>query len=385
MGKSSPTPDNSAVIAAQASSQAAQDEYQLGQQNLAFEQQQWATDQPLITQVANADIAAQNQQNAFSQVQENAYENTYLPLEQAYAQQAQNYDTPAQETLNAGAAEGAVASQFNGMRQSAMQQLEGYGVDPTSTRFAALDIGTGAQQGAAEAAAGTSAIQQTKALGMNYEQNAINTGLGVASGSVNSTNSATGAGSGSSSSTIGGLNSATNAMTAPTSWYNSGANNMNVYANAVNGFNYAQNQAAQISNQSMMGMGSLFGGLMGMIPGFEDGGPVSEAVPVSGSMQPGVIASATPGGAVPTQASPTQGKAIDDVPARLTAGEFVVPKDVVNWFGQKHFVDTIDKARKGQQQLGQRQDIGGEPAQAIPASPTFVSRPQPQAIPVGLH
>ncbi len=49
---------------------------------------------------------------------------------------------------------------------------------------------------------------------------------------------------------------------------------------------------------------------------------------------------------MPVQASPSQGMATDDVPARLNAGEFVVPKDVAAWKGHEFFQKLIDQSRK---------------------------------------
>jgi hypothetical protein len=68
----------------------------------------------------------------------------------------------------------------------------------------------------------------------------------------------------------------------------------------------------------------------------------------------------------------------DDVPAMLTANEFVIPKDVALWKGHEFFARQIDAARKGQEQFNQRDDVGGEPTGAIPMQPTFVSRPGAQ-------
>jgi hypothetical protein len=84
---------------------------------------------------------------------------------------------------------------------------------------------------------------------------------------------------------------------------------------------------------------------------------------------------ATTGGTVPVHASPSMGAATDDVPAMLTANEFVIPKDVATWVGHKALAGQIDKARQEQQQFAGRNDIGGEPTHAIPQHPTFVSRP----------
>jgi hypothetical protein len=122
--------------------------------------------------------------------------------------------------------------------------------------------------------------------------------------------------------------------------------------------------------------------------GYEEGGMVS---PPGSSMPVGMYArgnivqgpmipprGGTPGGFVPPQMSPSQGQTDDDVDAKLTAGEFVMPKDVVNWEGQKKFVGMIDNARKQKAILDARGDIGGEPAGpgARPSpNPAFVSRP----------
>ena len=90
---------------------------------------------------------------------------------------------------------------------------------------------------------------------------------------------------------------------------------------------------------------------------------------------PAMPTDATPGGGVPAYASPSNGQQTDDVPALLTANEFVIPKDVATWKGHEYFAKQIDAARRGQQQFASRDDIGGEPAPAIPQQPTFVSRP----------
>jgi hypothetical protein len=65
----------------------------------------------------------------------------------------------------------------------------------------------------------------------------------------------------------------------------------------------------------------------------------------------------------------------DDVPAMLTAHEFVIPKDVAVWVGHKALAGQIDKARQEQATFAGRDDVGGEPTNAIPQKPTFVSRP----------
>ena len=69
---------------------------------------------------------------------------------------------------------------------------------------------------------------------------------------------------------------------------------------------------------------------------------------------------------MPAEASPSGGAIPDDVPAtvdgqmpaNLNSGEFVVPKDVVGWLGEKGMQQLIMKARK--EMTGQN---GERPAQ----------------------
>jgi hypothetical protein len=77
-------------------------------------------------------------------------------------------------------------------------------------------------------------------------------------------------------------------------------------------------------------------------------------------------------------ASPTGGKAVDDVPARLTVGEFVIPKDVAAWKGQEHFQKLIDSSRKAAAQATAKPKVGP----AVGGPPAVVSRPQQGAIPM---
>jgi hypothetical protein len=156
----------------------------------------WSQNAPLMKSIETGDLALQKQEASFSKEQQDQYTNTYMPLEKTYATQAQNWASPTQLAQNVGEAEGAVNSQSDAGRNASMQQLESYGVDPTSTRYAALDIGSRTQQAASAAAAGTGAFQQTKLQQLGLEQGAINTGLGVASGANSSVGTATGAGAG---------------------------------------------------------------------------------------------------------------------------------------------------------------------------------------------
>ena len=54
----------------------------------------------------------------------------------------------------------------------------------------------------------------------------------------------------------------------------------------------------------------------------------------------------------------------DDIPAQLSEGEYVVPADVVRYYGVKFFEDLRDAAKMGLQDMEARGRIGGEPVPA---------------------
>jgi hypothetical protein len=52
------------------------------------------------------------------------------------------------------------------------------------------------------------------------------------------------------------------------------------------------------------------------------------------------------GGYISPALSNSHGEEVDDVPAQLNAGEYVIPKDVVKWKGKEFFQRLIAQARK---------------------------------------
>jgi hypothetical protein len=73
------------------------------------------------------------------------------------------------------------------------------------------------------------------------------------------------------------------------------------------------------------------------------------------------------GSMVPPEASPSGGQNTDDVHAMLNEGEFVVPKPVASWYGEKFLQNLIQKAYK---EMAQPKAEGQPaPAQAVALSP----------------
>jgi hypothetical protein len=85
---------------------------------------------------------------------------------------------------------------------------------------------------------------------------------------------------------------------------------------------------------------------------FEDGGLRDD-----GMRQDPVSGNEVPSGSMASEVR-------DDIPAQLSEGEYVVPADVVRYYGVKFFEDLRDNAKMGLQDMESRGRIGGEPVPA---------------------
>ena len=378
-------------------------DYENQQMDLQKQALQWAQDQATQNQtqnqqVENANIDTQKAATAAAQNAQNQYETVFQPLEDKYVSQASGYDTPENEAFMSGQAQAQVAQSFDQQRQAAQQNLESFGVDPSSTRYAAMDVGLRTQQAAAQAAAGTQSILNTKQTGMGLESNAINIGMGlpanVNAGQNTAVNAGTSAANTGLATTASGANTmgtsaqygslaqgfagaGTGALDAGTGAVNAWGNALNSgYSNQLSQFNANQNASSGLGGLAgtLIGGSSLSSGAsgLGMLAALADGGTVPSAIPAGG---PPAQSSALPtnGGRVASAMSPSNGMQSDDVPARLTADEFVVPRDVAKWKGEEFFQKMIQKSRQDRQTQAPAQPRA---AGAIPGRPpVFQSRP----------
>ena len=63
-----------------------------------------------------------------------------------------------------------------------------------------------------------------------------------------------------------------------------------------------------------------------------------------GAIDTGMPHMANGGNYIPEETSPSGGQNVDDVPAMVSAGEFVLPERTVDWFGEKYFQNLIAKS-----------------------------------------
>lgn len=361
--------DQGSMLSGIMAMQAAQKQYELGMEQLKWSKEVYNEFKPYIMDSTKQSLADQKFQSEMSHQQWDTYNQTYLPIEKQFAEDAQNWDTQDRRNRMAGMAEANIASQFEQARNAAETQLEGFGVDPTSLRYAALDIGTRTQQAAAAAGAGTGAMQNVENQGLALKGQAINTGRGY----QNNINQTTGVGTGAGSAGVGGLTNfygtSSNAMTAPVAWFNAGNQAMSNQITAFN--NYTNNgiKQQQANQQGMQGMMSGISGLLGSVMSLEDGG----AIPTPDRIRAAEV-QPQEGGAVPYHASPSNGQEVDDVPARLSPGEFVLPKEFVEWRGLENIYKDVDKAKKARADYEATTETRPDISMGIPEAPNFVSR-----------
>jgi len=90
---------------------------------------------------------------------------------------------------------------------------------------------------------------------------------------------------------------------------------------------------------------------------YAEGGEVGEAPDTTIGVDP------VSGNEVPMGATPEEVR--DDIPAQLSEGEYVVPADVVRFYGVKFFEDLRTEAKRGYAEMDQNGRIGGEPVDGM--------------------
>lgn len=343
-----PPPDYGPMAAA--SKESAEIAAKTAAENLAWAKEQYKGDKEITDKVVNKFLETQDVNAATAAADRARYEKIYQPLEDKAVKEAEDYASPERQALEEGRAQATVAQQFEQARDASLRQLEGFGVDPTSTRAAALDVGVRAQQAAAQAAAGNQARMATETTGRALRSEAINVGRGYPGQIAGQYGTSVQAGAGAANTAL--AQTASGAQTMGTGAQYMGLQNqaLGTWGSALTGQSNA-NMAGYSDNSGMWGTALGLAG-SAAIKFLADGGM-------------------TTGGDVPDDASPTSGGAIDDVPARLTAGEFVVPKDVASWKGEEYFQKLIDQSRKAKEGASAKPAVGYAPAE----NPTFVSRP----------
>jgi hypothetical protein len=333
MGKKSTPQPPDLSSTAQASEEVARIQQQTAREQLAWAREQDDRNQTVLREVLDTQLPIMQETADQARRDRARYEETFQPIENNLIKEFQEYDSPERMQLERGRAVADVSAAFDAQRRNALQRLESYGVDPSQTRNAALDIGVRTQQAAAQAGAASNATRNVENTGRALRAEAINIGKGMPSQVAASYGQSIAAGN----SGVGNANAVTgtgaNALTSGNAAMGQALQGYNQSANIqTQGFNNSMQayQAQQQANQSAI---SGIGQIAGMAAMFmREGGhvPRRSALPF------------TKDG--PVNEGPSDGSGIDDqVPAMLSVGEFVIPADVVEKLGTHHFEKLIQK------------------------------------------
>jgi hypothetical protein len=304
-------------------------------QQTAREQLDWAREQDalnrdLLQQVLDVQLPAMSEQFQTAQADRARYEEMFRPFENQWAEEAKNYDTPERRQQERARAMSDVTQQFDAQRRNALSRLESYGVDPSQTRNAALDVGVRTAQAAAAAGAATGADRRVEDVGRALQSDVINLGRGALSNAAGFYGQAVGAGSAAQGNALNTTASGANAVQSSLGFSGQALQGYGQSADIrTQGFN---NQMANwnAGQQQTAGMLQAVGGMAGMF--MADGGDVN---PQTGMYD-------NNGEMVDTGMG--DGSGVDDtVPAMLSDGEYVIPADVVRKKGEEFFDKLLEK------------------------------------------
>lgn len=336
MGKSSkapPPPDYTSVAAA--SEKSSQLAFQLGQEQLAWAKQQDVADRAIMSRVLQTQLPAMEEQAAAAQLDRQRYEQIYQPIEEKLAREAASYDTPEERNLSAGEAVADVTEAFDSLKANARRELESFGIDPSQTRYAAMDRSLDVQKGAAQAGAANTARRNVENVGRALQGEAINIGRGYPGQVAGAYGQAVQAGQAAQQSALNTTASAVNSRNSAIPWFQTGNQALQNWGNTINAGYQNQMQAynAKASQKSgfMSGLGTLAGAALG--GGFGD----QLALKLFSADDGGYVPPGSGGNIAPLPGT------TDNVPAALTEGEYVVPAHVVRAKGTDFFDKMLEK------------------------------------------
>lgn len=381
-----------ALALAQLAGQLGQQQYQWAQGAFGNLQGETAGNVSLFLNAANQGLDL-----AGNQMQQ--YENTYVPLQNQLVADAGSYNSSARQNYNMGAAGSAAAQAGNAALDAAKQNLTSYGIDPSSGMYGELEDSQKVANAASVAGAEQQAMINTQAVGRQLRGEAISVGQQMPAATVNALNATNNSVTGSENAALGTANAGATLMDSANPFL---ATAMNlkyppVGNNTVStGTSNSSSSPSPGSNSHGSSSGGGFsggsgGGSGGGGPYIGDSGPIYSSNDTNPSFsdpyysdyatasaaEGGAIPGPTTGGHVPRSASPSMGRQTDDIPARLNADEFVIPRDVVKAKGTEFFQKLIAQARKNNA-MGPAHPSAGPPLGNTP--PRFVSRPMHGAI-----
>jgi hypothetical protein len=259
---------------------------------------------------------------------------------------AEQYGSEANKSFMMGRAIQNVNVAFEDARQKNLSTLEKFGINPSATRYGALDYGVRAAQAAAQAAAGTQAgldvdetsramfsdalTRELQARGLDKEvldmkRGMVDVGENAAGRNLLTAGAAQTAGGAGVDARLKTSELAGRHRTSTNDFLSSTSNLINTWTSALN-TGYANSLKQQeLEAQESSGIGSILGAVAGIGRSFF----------------------AQEGGEVPYELSPSGGAIPDDVPTLTTPGEFFFPQYATDFYGRDRLNKMLLKARDG--------------------------------------
>lgn len=363
------------------------------------ERERQARDDKVRHNVIGTALAEQRRLQTESKDAQKYFEKEFLPHEEAFAEELRDYDTPERREEESARSIAEVGQSFQAERNNAERRLMGYGVDPSMVRGGALDLGTRIAEAGAQAQAGTSARLGVEARGLQAKQAAVDIGNTAAQRALGYSGASAQSGALASNTSVGGNPDADNAISGAMASGGAATGVLGMLAGMMGqtGYNQQYNPfaagagAAGAASAGRQGAAGVMGGASNAASGFLDTGSAAYARPAgyanaaSGAFQGaaqtmhmgyqdqlaqhqanqsawgnvgsvlgflgGLPFGMAEGGPVDETMSPSGGQAVDDVPAALTAGEYVIPRDVVEWEGMKTITKMVERARRERKAL----------------------------------
>ena len=386
-----PPPDYTPI--AQGQMESAQLAATVAREQLQWAKEQYADNKEVSQKVIDRAFATADAEATAAGNDRRRYEQKYQPQEDALLADASSYNTVARQEQESGRAAATVNTQIDAARQGAIADLESYGIDPSQTRSAAMDLGVRVAQGAASAGAANAGREQAINQGRALRSEAINVGRGYGSQIAQTYATSLAAGNQAVNAGLATTASGSSSMGTGAQWHNiAGQNQLGAISTLTQDYQNQQKNY-QFQQQNAGGVGSALGTVAGGIVGAYFGGPVGAAAGATagGSLGRGIdrgfveggrvgkdvqveqaqamptsqasgqaAPQGGPGEAVPTGISPSRGNATDDVRIRVNVGELVLPEDVVAWKGEEFFHKMAIKVREDMGQKTPR-GLGGRP------------------------
>jgi hypothetical protein len=350
MGKKSstsapPPPDLSPYADAMMANGELQAEIGHMQLGIQGEQLAWAKEMgqrqiDMQQQVLDVQLPMMRDQARWAREDRKRWENVFKPLENELIADAKTWNTEEKRELEAGRAQADITRSFEAQRQNTLRNLEGYGIDPSQTRYQALDAQVRSQQAAAQAGAGNMARNRVVREGQELQRQAVTLGRGLPMQAVQTGQSASGIGSQAVQGGAQSMNAQTGARGmaaqygglanqafsgAGSSFGAAGGLINSGYENQLGAWK-AQNDAKQANNSALWsGIGTAAGAAA--MFAFADGGEAGKVANAGEVEGPG-------------------GPKSDAIPAQLSDQEYVIPAEVVHYKGTEFFDKLINKSHE---------------------------------------